>query len=241
MTRTDEYLLPDGSPRFGIRTESTATAKPAKVQHHEAGRAAAQAARMTAAQLRNAVDYRFDLDCFQDDEAMIDALRSSDPNELAEAEGLVVDRLGSPKKWFSESRSRFTGIVVGMGVDPHRQVSVLLGSLGLAIFPFLAMVAAMLLNLPDWAVWAVLFLVPLGLKPARRKVYRKARGTFSTTVGPEDRQMIWDDVVNATLLEVLAAKGVAVDQMTVHTAGRRFNHLRHVAGVTQQLLELPLA
>lgn len=237
-----EYLMPDGAPRFGIRTEAASVEPvPATKQQPEPGHAADQAALLTAPQLRSAVDYRFVLDDHADDEQFIAALRDKYPEELAAAQAVVADRLGSPREWFKASRRRFSGTIVGMGVEPVRQLRTLLAYLALTAVPLVVLAAAVLLKLEDWATWTVVIIAVLGLKPAQRKIYRKVRGAISTAIGPEDLQMIWDDVVNATLIEVLAAKDVTTDAMSVHAARRRFNHIRYVAGLTGQLLDQPTA
>lgn len=241
-TRYAEYLMPDGSPRFGIRTgPSDAAPGPVAVPAQtNGGQAAAQANLMTAPQLKNAASYRFVLDGFGADEEIIADLRANHPKQLATATALVVGQLGSPRKWIEASQRRFTDTVVERGVDPRRTLRALTAYLALSVIPLLAFASAVLLELPDWATLAVAVFATLGLKPAMRKVLRNARGAIIGKVGPEDRRMLWDDVVNATLLEVLADKGIAVDPVTAHAARRRFKHIRYAAHLTEQLLDEPV-
>lgn len=234
-----EYMLEDGSPRYGIRTTGlVAEGETPAITPAIVGRTAEEAATLDGAELKLAAQHRFVLDRFVNDAATISDLREAHPDELKEAEDTVAARLGSPAVWRVGARKAYArsvaeeadkdGTLPNLFAHTLMAIAIYLGAIVLAI-------GAASLEIP----FTALFLVILGYwfltAPLQRKIRRQALRKALPVVEPEDARIFWDDVVNATLLSVLRSKGVHVDIATSAALMRGWNHTRYVATVAQEL------
>ncbi|MFD1214876.1 hypothetical protein ACFQ36_22880, partial [Arthrobacter sp. GCM10027362] len=105
-----EYLLSDGSPRYGLRTEETSpAAAPARTE--DARAIPREASRLGLHHLSTAVDSRLTRAWADQDDPLLAALRAGHPAELAEAEGLVRNELGGRADWLRKARANHTAFL----------------------------------------------------------------------------------------------------------------------------------
>lgn len=246
MTRNNsQYILADGSPRYGIRTDGLAHTSVATVPNLvRVEQTADAAALLDAAELKLAVQHRFVLDRVNHADAeIISGLRSAHPEELKEAEAIVAKRLGSPAVWMRGAKTAYTEAVI-----EEAQRDGTLGNQLVASLKAIALNTAMLGIVVGFVVTkapSVLSLViVIGLFFATRPMQRKLGrivdpGSLPTRIHREDASALWDDVVNATLVAVLQSKGIPLDQGTTKAALRGWNHTRYVATVAQDLRTNP--
>ncbi|GAA4034670.1 hypothetical protein GCM10023063_18530 [Arthrobacter methylotrophus] len=234
-----EYMLEDGSPRYGIRTtglESVVT--PARPLATVAQTADA-AAQLDGAELKLAAQHRYILDRFRQDAAVISSLREAHPEELKLAEAAVETRLGSPKVWIRGARKAYVETTVEDAEKTGTLGSLLvtmLMSLAISIGSLVIIIGMMVQQTPPLVFLGVNLALWLGLIPIRKKLERTAgHGTLPDNVSKDEARVFWDDVVNATFLAVLQNKGIAVDLATAAVLTRGWNHTRYVASVAQEL------
>lgn len=241
IRNNSEYMLEDGSPRYGIRTTGLVAEAPVSMPA-TVGRTAEEAAMLDGAELKLAAQHRFVLDRFVNDAATIATLREAHPEELEEAKETVALRLGSPFIWRKGARQAYSRAVAEEadkdGTLPsllaHTLVSnaIYLGAIVLAI-------GAASLEIPFTALFLVILAYWFLTTPLQRKIRRQVLRKALPVLEPEDAKLFWDDVVNATLLSVLRSKGVSVDIATSAVLARGWNHTRYVASVAQQLRSNP--
>lgn len=235
-----EYMLEDGSPRYGIRTtglEAIAEA-PARPQATVAQTADA-AAQLDGAELKLAAQHRYILDRFRQDAEVISSLREAHPEELKLAEAAVEARLGSPRTWIFGARKAYIDTTIDDAEKSGTMVSqftAMMTSLGISIGSLVILIGMMVNNVPPLPFLGVTLGLWLILIPVRRKLDRTAdRSTLPHDVSKDEALAFWDDVVNATFLAVLQNKGVEVDLATSAALTRGWNHTRYVASVAQDL------
>lgn len=240
IRNSPEYLLEDGSPRYGIRTAEYQEAPAAAAVRPDARveQVAEAAALLDGAELRLAADHRHVLDRITGDAPLIQALREEYPEYLREAEAIVAERLGPPKAWAKDARTAFqkaVGEEAAMNGTLAARTPAMLGYLALQL-GILTLIVGMAVNEVPLAYFLAIFVgLHFALRPTQRKLTRTVMRGLPTRVGPEDARELWDAVVNATLLAVLAGKGITVDPATDRAARRGWNHLRYVASVAQDL------
>lgn len=240
IRNSPEYLLEDGSPRYGVRTTGleTAPAETAVKPEVRVGQTSEAAALLDGAELKLIADHSYVLDRITGDAPLIRALREEHPDSLKEAETIVASRLVSPKAWVAGARDAHREAVheeAAMNGSLAAKTPAMLGYLAMQL-GFLVVIIGMAINdVPILYLLAVYVGLRLASRSAQRKLARKAMRGLPARVGPEDAQELWDSVVNTTLLAVLAVKGVTVDAATDRAARRGWNHMRYVASVSQDL------
>jgi hypothetical protein len=234
-----EYMLEDGSPRYGIRTTGLepvveAPARPLAT----IAQTADAAAQLDAAELKLAAQHRYILDRFKQDAEVISSLREAHPEELKLAEAAVEARLGSPRKWIFEARKAYIDTTIDDAEKSGTiasQLAAMLMSVGLSVGSLVILVGMMIQNVPPLPFLGVTLVLWLILIPARKKLSRMDPPSLPADVSKDEAQLFWDDVVNATFLSVLQNKGIAVDLATAAALTRGWNHTRYVASVAQEL------
>lgn len=241
IRNTSEYMLADGSPRYGIRTTGLVSTPVATVPSLiRVGLTADAAALFDAAELKLAVQHRFVLDKVdQADAELIADLRASHPEELKEAEVVVAKRLGSPAVWMRGAKTAYTESVVEEARKDGtliKQLASALMSLGLSVAMLVIIIGLAVMDAPPEVFMAVLVAMILGTRPIQKKLGRTINlGGIPTRIDREDARTLWDDVVNATLVAVLQNKDIPVDQASTKAALRGWNHTRYVGTIAQEL------
>lgn len=240
-----EYMLADGSPRYGIRTTglaqmSVATA-PSLIR---VGQTADAAALLDAAELKLAVQHRFVLDRYNHaDAGIITGLRADYPAELKEAEAIVAKRLGSPAVWMRGAKTAYTESVIDEAQRDGtlmKQLVASLMSIGLTMAMLVIVIGLAVTKAPPVISLVIVVGLFLGTRPIQRKLGRTVDpGSLPTRIDREDARALWDDVVNATLVAVLKSRDIPLDQGTIKAALRGWNHTRYVATVAQELRTNP--
>lgn len=236
-----EYMLPDGSPRFGIRTIGldTIAKAPARPAQITVAQTADAASMLDAAELKLAAQHRYVLDRFKQDAEVISTLRETHPEELKLAEAAVAARLGSPKVWIRGAVGAYSSAVTDRAERDGSLFAYLVNllmSLGLSLAVLVIVIGMMVLKVPPLPFLGVGLVLWLTVIPAKRKIERKlASSNLPTDVDRTEAQIFWDDVVNATFLAVLQNRDIAVDLATAAALTRGWNHTRYVASVAQEL------
>lgn len=239
IRNTPEYMLDDGSPRYGIRTGEPAEATVPVSQGVDISRLLQAAAELDGAELKLAAQHRFVLDRFKGDAALIKALRKAFPVETKEAEAAVRGRLGSPDTWMRGARKAYNkavsdeaernGTLFGRGAAA-------LASLGLSLVIMATLLGLIISRAPALPALMIVLALLAVTKPIQRRLRRTIdHGSLPARVSSDDGAAFWDDVVNATLLAVLANKGLIVDQATAAAAGRGWQHTLYASGLAQEL------
>lgn len=96
---SNEYHLADGSPRYGHRTETTATGQTAPAAAVRVEDAAEGAARLGLDDMAAAIDRRLSSSWADTPDPIVAGLRKAHPEELAAARALVKLHLGSQRRW----------------------------------------------------------------------------------------------------------------------------------------------
>lgn len=240
-----QYMLADGSPRYGIRTTGLSSIPVATVPSlMRVGQTADAAALLDAAELKLAVQHRFVLDKFNHADAeIISDLRGAHPEELKEAEAIVAERLGSPSVWMRGAKTAYIESVIEEAKADGtlvRQFASALMSLGLSVALLVIVIGLAVLDAPSSAFLAIVVAMSLGARPVQKKLGRTVNpGGVPTRVDREDARILWADIVNATLVSVMQNKGIPVDQATSKAALRGWNHTRYVGTVAQELRTNP--
>ncbi|TSE14994.1 hypothetical protein B1A87_002730 [Arthrobacter sp. KBS0703] len=245
IRNNSEYMLADGSPRYGIRTTGLAQVSVATAPNLiRVGQTADAAALLDAAELKLAVQHRFVLDKYNHADAeIISGLRADHPEELKEAEATVAKRLDSPAVWMRGAKTAYTEAVIEeaqMDGTLMRQLAASLMSIGLSVAMLVIVIGLAATKAPPLISLVIVLGIYLGTRPIQRKLGRTVDpGSLPTRIDREDARFLWDDVVNATLVAVLQSKDIPLDQGTVKAALRGWNHTRYVATVAQELRTNP--
>ncbi|MET4144202.1 hypothetical protein [Arthrobacter sp. UYCo732] len=241
IRNTSEYMLADGSPRYGIRTTGLVPTPVAAVTGLvRVGQTADAAALLDAAELKLALQHRFVLDRVNHADAeIITHLRAEHPGELKEAESIVAERLGSPTVWMRGAKSAYAE---ARAEEAHndgtlfRQLGAALKSLGLTVAMLVVIIGLTVVQAPPLTSLGIIVGMFLAARPIQKQVNRTINpGGISTRIDEEDAGILWDDVVNATLVSVLQNKDIPVDRASTTAALRGWNHTRYVGSVAQEL------
>lgn len=234
-----EYMMEDGSPRYGIRTTGLVAVSDAPPALADIGQTADAAAMLDAAELKLASQHRYILDTFSQDAGVISSLREAHPEELKLAEAAVESRLGSPKKWAFGAQRAYIDTTVDeaekAGTLARQLVTMLLSS-GLAAAALILIVGMLVQNVPPLPFLAIVAGLWLLTWPVRRRTERDLdRVTLPHDLSAAEARTFYDDVVNATFLVVLQNKGIPVDIATAASLTRGWKHTSYVASVAQDL------
>lgn len=222
-----EYLLADGSPRYGSRTTDSSAGEPAVPQANPGIRveeAAEGAARLGLDDLAAAMDRRLASSWADAPDPLVDGLRKDHPEELIAARDLVKLHLGSHWQWLLKAQA-----VRDKRLEPVLRRRRASGSAREILALRLALMAA-LIALPAYLVATdrenLLKLVLVGVGCI---VAALVCGHFITVharvpVMPNLRSAwlaeLRNDVVDATLVAILQNKGVELEPRVI-TAGQR--------------------
>jgi hypothetical protein len=233
-----EYLLADGSPRYGVRTaEAVPAAAPALPS--DPGLVARAASRLGLHHLAAAADSRVTRRWADKDDPLLAALRAEHPAELAEAKGLVEAELGGRADWLRRARSNhnaFLAPVTGRrrAAGSHaaamlQRAALALGLTGTAGFVAVSTQGNLLLLLATGVVVCGLAYVLGSMVTARLRLPVPAR-LFGRWL-----EEIRTDITDATLLALLQSRRIEVDDRTARAARRGWEHLQFVAAKVDEI------
>lgn len=236
IRNNDEYMLADGSPRYGIRIgnglvddEEEPTAEPAPVS---TGDLAERAASFTAHQLSVAGALRFTVRNNTAGEKALRDLRTSRTTEYAEAVAAVTEQLESPKAWrqaaVRTARRAVAESERTRGVARTTMNAMLL-RLGLSLLPIVAVALLFAANVGFWQAFLVGFALSLACDPVHAHVRRRTLGPDNARVDLPTVSVLWDDVVDATFINILEAKGIGVNPFDYKAATAGWVHLARTA------------
>lgn len=242
IRNNDEYMMPDGSPRFGVRvgegladtTEPTEATAPVT-----AGDLAHRAEDFTAHQLSVAGKLRFTARNNAGAEKALRDLRVSHPAEYGEAVAAVNEHLGSPKEWRQDASEASRMAVL----ESEKERGVVAGTingmllrLALAVLPIVAVIGLLAAGIDQWIAFSVSFAVSLAIGPIQGYVKRRTIGADGAEVSAATVGVLWDDVVDATFVNILEAKGIPVDAYTHKAATAGWIHLARTADAVEKLV-----
>lgn len=242
IRNNEEYLMPDGSPRYGIRvgdglvdaTDATEAAAPVT-----AGDLAHRAEDFTAHQLSVAGKLRFTARNNAGAEKALRDLRVSHPAEYSEAVAVVTEHLGSPREWRQDATEASRMAVL----DSEKERGVVAGTvsgmllrLALAVLPIVAVIALLAAGVDQLIAFTASFAVSLAIGPIQGYIKRRTLGADGAEVSPATVGVLWDDVVDATFVNILEAKGVAVEASAHKAATAGWVHLARTADAVGKLL-----
>ncbi|NKX56252.1 hypothetical protein [Arthrobacter mobilis] len=238
MSISTDYLLSDGSPRYGIRTE-TALPSSAPAWPDDARLVPREASRLGLQHLAAAIDSRLTRAWADKEDPLLAALRAGHPAELAAAEDLVNAELGGRTAWLRKAqanRAAFLAPVAGRRQADGRYGTAVLqrAVLVLVLTGVAGAVAAatqgnlLPLLAAGLAVCGLAYVLG-NLVTARLRLPVPAR--LQSAWLEEIRR----DITDATLLSILRSKGVDVDERTARAAVRGWEHLRFVAAKVDEI------
>jgi hypothetical protein len=228
-----EYLLADGAPRYGVRTQEPAPAAGMPALPADARLVPRAAARLGLHHLAAAVDSRLTRSWADTDDPLLAALRARHRSELAEAEELVQAELGGRAAWLrraAANHAAFLAPVAGRrkadgrhGAAALQRALLALVLTGVAGFVAIATDGNVLSLLVAGVLLSGLAYVLGSMVTVRLRlpVPVRLRGAWL--------QEIRRDITDATLLAVLRANGVDVDERTARATRRGWEHLQAVA------------
>lgn len=235
----ETYTLPDGTPRFGVRTaEPEETVPAAGRTARDVHTVAREADDLDALELETALQFRYRLGSRKADEELVAELRSAHPEELRAAEEIVKDTLGSPKQWWSLAKKdrmeQLTKDWKRVGGAGPQVLAPMVGRLVLSMLPLVAWASAMALHVPDTLAFGILVAATLGVAPYQRRLERRTRGMLPPKIHPEEMGMLWKDAVDATLADILGQ--VPGTEAAALTAARRaWRHNMSAAAKAREL------
>lgn len=224
----DMYTLPNGGPRYGIRTDKPAVAVPVPAAPLF-GKAVGQAARMDCVQL----DFVGRFPHAPDNRSDFRKLRDDHPAEMDEAKAHVKSVLGSPGRWLRRAEE-LVDTSFYQSVDEGRAVRALvmtLASMTAYLAPLAVAVALLAHGETVLAAAGGYFILALVLVPvvkaSRRNLARD--GLYMRRIVRGEMSWIWDDLVRASFAELLHDRRTGVSAELLQEAGSAWKHHVHVA------------
>lgn len=228
------YLLRDGSPRYGIRTETAAAAD--TVANTDPRTIAREAACMTLNELALAALARRAKNS-AGPAPLVKELKQTHREAFREAAGIVSEELGTQRKWMwnivkedAGKRSRDSATVRRnflrictkgfIRILPAALLSIMI--LVLNTNPLYALGAAA-------AAYILLTLLSASLQPLLRREGESAPLTDS------DFSFLRESIESATFMEVLAARGVSVPAETVNRVNAGFKDMQKAVQTAETL------
>lgn len=241
IRNNDEYMLPDGSPRYGIRVGNglVDTQEPEPVTAPSGEAPAVRADELNSFHLAVAGDLRFMARGHRDSDEALQQLREAHPTEFKEAEEAVVKVLESPAAWRRRSTAAARQIVVNAersrGRNQETSKGVILG-VALAAFPLVVCVILTVVGVNYWIAAGIYVALHFAVRPFRSRLERQAVAVEGINVTAAAVSLLWDDVVDATFIRVMSLRGLHVDPLarTAGTAG--WEHLRSIAADVDRVL-----
>lgn len=243
IRNNDEYMMADGSPRYGIRTGSSADVlEPAEsaAAPSAAGTFAQKAAGFTANHLAVAARLRYTARNSAGAQKALEDLRASHPAEYQEAAEAVAAELDSLKDWYRAANYSTRQAVV---TSEHvRGVSGLtrraLGArLLLTLVPVIAMLGLLLAGAEFWLAFSAFMAATLVEPMVKDRYARRTLGPDHMRVSAAAAGVLWDDIVDATFISILDGKGTAVGPFARQAALAGWTHLSRTAEAVDRILE----
>jgi hypothetical protein len=243
IRNNDEYMLPDGSPRYGIRTGNglADVLEPAEsAAAPTAGTFAQKAAGFTANHLAVAARLRYTARNSAGAQKALEDLRASHPAEYKEAIEVVAAELDSLNDWHRTASYATRQAVV---TSEHvRGVSgltrrALIARLLLSLIPFAVIVSLLLAGVEFWIAFSACMLATF-VEPLMKDRY--AHHTIGPThmrVSPAAARVFWDDIVDATFISILDGKAISVGPFARQAALAGWNHLSRTAEAVDRIIE----
>ncbi|NKX55982.1 hypothetical protein [Arthrobacter mobilis] len=233
MTIRSEYLLADGSPRYGIRTQDAAPT-PSAPKAALSGRAPAEeAARLDLHQLAMAASLRSLRPTADNEAELLAALRTDNPKEHAEALKAAAEHLDSPRRWHRAASGPFwERHVKGMLKTSNGAVRFLPPALGLVAFllglPALILVMAFSGTEPSVGLPVTVMYLFFGSR-AVNSLLKKRRFPERYRISRYLVEGLHQDVTDATLVHILRRDGREIDPAAERAALRGWNRLKDTA------------
>lgn len=233
-----EYIMPDGSPRYGIRTDERQEQQKQDARAYAApGSAAEEASRVGMQAMYFASRVRRYRPWTRGMHPLTAELVDQFPDHFRDAGRIVEDKLGSAKTWHkrlvkdANSLRREIGDVTVRGA---------LAALGIAAGYVAACIA--LVAVSAWtdvfsAVQAIalFILLRMTLFVAVKGVTNKVRGTHALRLTTVEREDLLLDIQLATFLEILDARGVEVPPATSYRVLSGFRDIQASAAVVADM------
>ncbi|MFF1880161.1 hypothetical protein ACFVVC_01665 [Pseudarthrobacter sp. NPDC058196] len=108
--------------------------------------------------------------------------------------------------------------------------------LGFSAIPLLVFVAATHVEMNFWLTMVIFLAVSFAIQRIQGHVRRRSIGADGADVSIAAASVLWDDVVDATFINILEAKGIAVDPASQRAATAGWVHLARTADSVQQLI-----
>ncbi|MCC3292493.1 hypothetical protein [Arthrobacter sp. zg-Y1110] len=243
MSAGTDYLLPDGSPRYGVRTtgagQDHAVVKPVRPFLGSPAALISEAEAMDAGHLHAAVKLRYSQEWADAPDPVLEAWRKEHPAELKEAEALVGKKLGKGGGSMALTSPWYLSALVlesrrNQPVRMRRRETRTGRGTRLANMLFRAAMLGALIGMirsggdPQVVVSMVLFylLVSEPLAVSSRQSRRLPDTAAVPLTGLDELR---GDLVNAVLLGIVLGKGIDVDPVIRAAAERGWRHVRHAA------------
>jgi hypothetical protein len=243
VARQSEYLLADGSPRYGIRTADAPAVPASAASKPLAGKLPVEiAAGLHRQHLAMAAALRTVRLRTDDATERVARLRTDHVVEYALAVAAAEEHLGSPRKWRQASLENFSEEVTSPVMKSRSGMSRFV-ILGVAILCFTAGIPVLAIGLPFMGhellvvltvLWTYLF---LGAK-AVGHLYKKRRYPEKFALNGYLVRDLYEDVVDATLVCLLQDKGVEIDPVTEKMATRGWRDIQAVAAKVDEIYGL---
>lgn len=241
-----EYILPDGSPRYGIRTASAAEAPapsvtPSAVPDRNARGILKQANEFTVTQLHTAAIYGRLLEESVGRESL-EKLKVEHAEVLAESRSRVEEKLGTNRQWRETARSnRRLQIFTSTALPSSRETKLAakqVKAVFAAVFSLLIPVGVFFYLLSQSVPSVIALPIYLALFIAARSWY--GRIDIKVPNVPADISLPEIDrlksaVIEAVFIDALKAKGVDVDGFAAREGVRRWEHLCFIAERVDQM------
>lgn len=234
---SNEYHLADGSPRYGRRTEACSTgqaAPPARVEE-----AAEAAARLGLDDLAAAIDRRLVASWADRSDPLVTRMRQDHPEELAAARDLVSLHLGSQRQWRLKAQAVRDGHLAALmarrrAAGSARETLFLrLGLMGALITPPAYIVASGQDDLVKLVLTGAACVA--GAFTGSHFLTVRARVPLMPDIRSSWLAELREDVIDATLVAILANKGVDLGPGTAAAGRRGWNSIQAAARAVSAL------
>ena len=243
IRNNDEYMMADGSPRYGIRTGGlTDVLEPAApaAAPEAADALAKKAAGYDANDLAVAARFRYAIRNSSGAQKALEDLRDSHPAEYKEAIKVVAAELNSLKDWHrSASYSSRQAVLIServRGLNGLTRTALFMRLL-LHLAPLVVIVGLLAAGAEFWVAFGA-FLAAIMAEPLAKERYaRRTIGPDHMGVSMAAAGVLWEDIVDATFINILDGKGITVGPFARQAALAGWNHLSRTAEAVDRILE----
>ncbi|GGJ12449.1 hypothetical protein [Paenarthrobacter histidinolovorans] len=238
----NDYHLPDGSPRYGNRTETIGERYPTSTVKIRVEEAAQGAARLSLDDMAAAIDRRLESAWADVTDPSVAELRQDNPEELAEARAIVSEHLGTQRQWRLKAqgiRDKRLAATIGRRRASGGARKILLLRAGLIIALIAPPAYIVATNQNDLVKLVVTGAICLAAAFAGGHYLTiLARVPVMPTIRSRWLAEIREDIVNATLVAILLDKDAQVHDKTVAAARRGWESVqvaaKAAAGITHE-------